>query len=128
LNRDQAAHQRVDRLPAATPGVMTETDLRSRYEAAVLGLRARVAALRDEGRSSERIARAIHAERGRLAAIFKELTPELLRSRISSGTLAIYGNSNGPTIESLRARGKSWDDIIDGATRPGPRISFDEGG
>ena len=74
------------------------------------------------------IARAVHAERTRLAAAFKELTPEPLRSRIRSRSLAIYGDTNGPTIESLRARGKSWDDIIDSATRPGPRISGDGGG
>ncbi len=99
---------------------MMDSDLRSRYEAAVLALRAWVAALRDEGRSSEVIARAVHAERARLAATFKALTPEPLRSRIRTRTLAVYGNSIGPTIESLRARGKSWDDIIDSATRPGP--------
>ncbi len=107
---------------------MAESDLRSRYEVAVLGLRAWVVALQDEARSSEMIARAVHAERRRLTAAFKELTPEPLRSRIRSRTLAIYGDSTGPTIESLRARGKSWDDIIDSATRPGPRISFDGGG
>ena len=92
---------------------MTDSDLRSRYEAAVLGLRPWVATLRDEGRSSEMIARAVHAERTRLAATFKELTPEPLRSRIRS-----------------RTRGKSWDgdDIIDSATRPGPPLSFDRGG
>ena len=107
---------------------MAESDLRSRYEVTVLGLRAWVAALRDEGRSSEMIARAVHAERRRLTATFKELTPEPLRSRIRSRTLAIYGDCTGPTIESLRARGKSWDDIIDSAPRPGPRLSFVEGG
>ena len=128
LNRDQAAHVRIDRLLATSLGVMAESDLRSRYEAAVLGLCAWVAALREEGRSSEMVARAVHAERRRLTATFKELTPEPLRSRIRSRTLAIYGDCTGPTIESLRARGKSWDDIIDSATRPGPRLSFVGGG
>ncbi len=107
---------------------MTDSDLRSRYEAAVLGLLAWVAALREEGRSSEMIARAVHSERRHLAATFKVLTPEPLRSRIRSRTLAIYGDPIGPTIQSLRTRGKSWDDIIDSATRPGPRISCDGGG
>jgi len=107
---------------------MAASDLRSYYEMAVLELRARVVALRDEGRSPEMIARAVYAERRRLTAAFKELTPEPLRSRIRRRTLAIYGDSTGPTIESLRARGKSWDDIIDSAIRPGPRLSFDGGG
>lgn len=96
---------------------MAGSDLRSRYEGAVLGLRARVVAMRDESRSSEMIARAVHAERTRLAAVFKELTPEPLRSRI-----------HGPAIESLQSRGKSWDDIIDSATGPGPWISCDGDG
>jgi len=74
------------------------------------------------------IARAVHAERRRLAARFRALTPEPLHSRIHSRTLAIYGDPIGPTIESLRAQGKSWDDIIDSAARPGPRLSFDASG
>jgi len=111
-----------------SPALMAESDLRSRYEVAVVELRVRVAALREEGRSSEMIARAVHAERRQLAAVFKELTPEPLRSRILRRTLAIYDDSIGPTIENLRARGKSWDDIIDSATRPGPRLSDAGGG
>ena len=75
--------------------------------------------------SSETIARAVHLERRRLAATFKELTPEPLRSRIYDRTLAVYGDRLGPSIEWLRARGKTWDDIIDSATNPGPRFSFD---
>jgi len=104
---------------------MMDGDLRSCYEAAVLALRAQVAAMRGRGASSETIARAVHAERKRLAATFKALTPEPLRSRIYNRTLAVYGDSNGPTIESLRARGKSWDDIIESATRPGSRHLLD---
>jgi hypothetical protein len=98
---------------------MTDGSLRSRYEAAVLELRARVAAMRSEGASSEIIARAVHAERRRLTVAFKALTPEPWRSRIHIRTLAAYGDPAGPTIENLRARGKSWNDIIDSAARPG---------
>jgi hypothetical protein len=103
---------------------MTEGCLRSHYEAAVLALRAQVAAMRSDGASSETIARAVHAERRRLTAAFKGLTPEPVRSRIHNRTLAAYGDPVGPTIENLRARGKSWDDIIDSAARPGSRLSF----
>jgi hypothetical protein len=85
----------------------------------VLALRARVTAMRGDGASSETIARAVHAERRRLTAVFKELTLEPWRSRIHARTLIAYGDPVGPTIENLRARGKSWDDIIDSATRPG---------
>jgi hypothetical protein len=81
--------------------------------------------MRGDGASSETIARTVHAERRRLTAAFKELTPEPWRSRIHARTLTAYGDPVGPTIENLRARGKSWDDIIDGATRPGSLPSFD---
>ena len=103
---------------------MTDEFLRSRYEAAVLALCAQVAAMRGDAASSETIARAVHAERRRLTAAFKELTPEPGRARIHNRTLAAYGDPIGPTIENLRARGRSWDDIIDSATRPGSRLSF----
>jgi hypothetical protein len=104
---------------------MGDTTLRHCYEASVLGLRARVAAMRGAGVSAEAIARAIHAERRRLTAVFKELTLEPWRSRIHARTLAVYGDPIGPSIENLRARGKSWDEIIESATRPGSGPSFD---
>jgi ribosomal protein S15P/S13E len=107
---------------------VTREDLRSLYENAVLGLRTLVAAMRREGASAEEIARTVHAKRRRLAAFFKQRTPEPLRSQIYSRTLSVYGDPIGPTIERLRARGKSWDDIIDSATRPGPLPSLGPAG
>lgn len=103
---------------------MSGDDLRARYEAAVSGLRAQVAAMRQAGASAEEIAHAVHASRRSLAAHFKQETPEPLRGQIRRRTLAVYGDPIGPTIEHLRARGSSWDDIIDSATRPGPLPSF----
>jgi hypothetical protein len=105
---------------------MTDGLLRYRYEVAVVALRAQVAAMRGVGASPETIARAVHAERRRLTAAFKALTPEPWRSRIRTRTLAAYGDPIGPAIETLRVRGKSWDDIIDSAIRPGSWPSFDE--
>lgn len=99
---------------------MSGEGLRSRYEAAVSGLRARVIAMRQAGAPAEEIAHAVHAERRSLTTHFKQQTPEPVRSLISRRTLAVYGDPIGPTIEHLRARGRSWDDIIDSATRPGP--------
>jgi hypothetical protein len=106
---------------------MSGEDLRAHYEAAVSGLRARVVAMRQAAAPAEEIARTVHAERRSLAAQFKQQTPEPLRSLIHHRTLAIYGDPIGPTIEHLRARGKSWDDIIDSATRPGPLPLFAPG-
>lgn len=63
------------------------------------------------GASSEAIASAVH-ERRRLTAAFKEVAPEPWRSRIHIRTPGAYGDPVGPTIQNLRARGRSWDDIV----------------
>jgi hypothetical protein len=98
---------------------MAAGGLRAQYEAAVIALRARVAEMRAAGLSAEEIARRVFEERRRLAGHFKAETPEPLRTQIHHRTLAVYGDAAGPSVEWLRARGKSWDDIIDSATRPG---------
>ena len=67
----------------------------------------------------------MHAERRQLAGIFKERTPEPLRTRIHNRTLAVYGDPLGPRIDDLRAQGKSWDGIIESATRPGRPVPDD---
>jgi hypothetical protein len=107
---------------------MTGDDLRSRYETAVRDLRKQVAVMRGAGEPAEAIARAVHAARGKLATFFKEQTPEPLRSQLYRRTLAVYGDAIGPSLERLRAQGKSWEDIIDSATRPGPLPSFGSAG
>jgi len=94
--------------------------LREDYEAGVRDLAARVKHLRCSGAPVEAIARTIHAERRALSTHFKSLTPEPMRTRIHDRTVAVYGDPLGPTIEYLRAQGRSWDEIIDSATRPGP--------
>lgn len=93
---------------------------RDRYEALVRQLALRAEALRHQGADPETIARTLHAERRALSTRFKDLTPAPLRTVIHDRTVAVYGDPLGPTIEFLRAQGKSWDEIIDGATRHGP--------
>jgi hypothetical protein len=104
---------------------MTADPLRSEYEAFVVALKARADTMRREGILPEVIARAMHAERRRLARVCKERTPEPLRTRIYNRTLAAYGDPLGPEIDDLRAKGKSWDDIIESATRPGRPVPGD---
>jgi len=99
-------------------------NLRLRYETAVRDLRERVAALRRDGVPAEAIAREVHAERRRLAAHFKALTPEPYRTRIYERTVRVYGNELGPSIEFLRAKGRSWEAIIESAMRPGPPVGL----
>ncbi|GAB3505077.1 hypothetical protein GCM10027521_60590 [Amycolatopsis cihanbeyliensis] len=50
---------------------------------------------------------------------YKDLTPEPLRSQIYTRNLEKYGDELGPTVEYLRSRGKSWDEIIASASRTG---------
>ena len=67
----------------------------------------------------EEIAIQVHAERRALGVIYKEMTePEILK-KILERNLQKYGDELGPTIEWLRARGKTWEDIIESASRPG---------
>lgn len=98
------------------------SDLRDEYESRVRALGSLADAMRRDGAEAETIARRLNAERRALAHRFKELTPEPRRSRIYAHTLAAYGDPLGPTIETLRARGKSWEDIIAAAARPGRAI------
>lgn len=100
--------------------------MRQDYEAAVRALRDRVGELRSEGRQAEAVARTVHAERRALAAQFKEATAEPLRTALYKRTEHVYGDRLGPTIDFLRARGKSWDEIADAATRPGSLPSLDD--
>jgi hypothetical protein len=98
---------------------LTSDPLRLEYEARVMALRGRVDAMRQHGLPVEAIARALHAERTRLCKAFKERTPEPQRTRIAQRTCAVYGDPFGPSVEYLRAKGKSWDEIIESASRPG---------
>ncbi|MBI1220053.1 MAG: cell wall-binding protein [Rhodobacteraceae bacterium] len=93
--------------------------LRADYERAVRALRDMAADLRAANHGPEAVARAVHAERRRLAAAFKARTPEPFRSRIRDRTRAVYGDELGPTVEMLRATGKSWEEITESACRPG---------
>lgn len=97
-------------------------NLRDEYEQAVRAIAHEVLVMRGAGTDAESIARFAHAERQRIALTYKDLTPEPLRSRIRERTIAVYGQAAGPSIEYLRQRGKSWEQIADGAARPGRNI------
>jgi hypothetical protein len=93
--------------------------LRTQYTNEVLALRNTFNELQALGKSEEEIARQLHAMRRELGIKYKELTPPEELARIRARNLAMYGDELGPTIEWLRARGKSWKDIIESAMRPG---------
>ena len=71
------------------------------------------------GSSEEDVARWAVPQRNRIKREFRELTPPSALATIEAWTLARYGNVLGPTVEQLRACGKSWGEIVAAASRPG---------
>jgi hypothetical protein len=75
--------------------------------------------MRTAGKSSEEIARTLHAARRTLGEQYKAMTPSDQLAQIYERNLQKYGDKLGPTIEWLRNQGKSWEEIIESASRPG---------
>ncbi len=61
----------------------------------------------------------MHAERRVIGERYKSLTPPDKLAEIYERNIDIYGDKLGPSIDWLRARGKSWDQIIESASRTG---------
>jgi hypothetical protein len=85
-----------------------------------------VNALGDAGRDMhakgippEQIARKLHQMRRELGVKYKDLTPETMREEIYARNLQKYGDKLGPSVDWLKARGKSWEQIIESASRSG---------
>lgn len=93
--------------------------LRQQYEAAVSKLAEKAIAMRGQGTPPEQIARLLHSERRALGVKFKDLTPPDKLAEIYARNLQKYGDKLGPSIDWLRARGKTWNQIIESASRPG---------
>jgi hypothetical protein len=93
--------------------------LRQKYEDAVTRLRNKAIAMRKEGYSEEEIARTLHAERRALGVKYKNVTPPDLLKKIYQRNEEKYGDPLGPSIDYLRSRGKSWEQISESACRPG---------
>jgi len=88
---------------------------------AVRGLSERADALRHIGRSPEQIARTLHAERNALKVRFRKLSSKDAVRRFEQRNIEKYGDPLGPSIQQLRKAGKSWEEIIESATRSGGR-------
>jgi filamentous hemagglutinin len=99
------------------------TDLRSEYENAVSALRQAADARLASGCSEEDVAHWVVAERNLIKETYRRLTPAPLLARIVARTETLYGRPDGPTVEDLRASGRSWTGIIDSATRAGSHRS-----
>ena len=108
----------------APPPPTSKTDpplppLRQQYVDRVNALRQKADAMRANGSGEEAVARAMHAERRELGEQFKALTPPDKLAEIYRRNEERYGDKLGPSIDWLRARGKSWAEITESASRPG---------
>lgn len=89
------------------------------YETAVAALSDAAMEKLGSGTSEEEVARWVVAERNALKQTYRDRTPAPVLARIVARTMERYGNAMGPSVDELRAAGKSWQDIIDSATRAG---------
>ena len=97
----------------------TLPSLRQQYvdevtELADLGLASRAA-----GADAQATARLLSAERDALKLKYRALSPPEKVAEWEARAMERWGNPLGPTPDQLRAAGKSWDDIIESAARPG---------
>lgn len=104
---------------ATTLGGEGVAALRQAYESEVRALAEKAAQLKASGSSVEQIAIKLHAERRALGVKYKDVTPPEILQKVLERNLQKYGDELGPSIEWLRKQGKSWQDIIESASRPG---------
>ena len=93
--------------------------LRKAYVLEVEGLMTLANTMRMAGSTSQEIAIALHAQRRLIGLQYKNATPAVFRQIIYSRNLKKYGDKLGPTIDYLRKQGKTWEQIIESATRTG---------
>ena len=93
--------------------------LRKQYIDEVNSLSKKADELRKKGLSEKEIAKILNKDRLDIGKKYKDLTPSPLKEEIYARNLERYGNKWGPNIEYLRNKGKSWTDIIKGASKTG---------
>ena len=115
------AVQKVEDAPTAEQAerIRKMSKMRDGYEAEVKALRAEASSMLGSGKTEEEVARHVSARRREIGIKYKDLTPADKRQQIYERNLAKYGDKLGPTPDYLRSKGRSWQDIIDGACKPG---------
>lgn len=98
--------------------------LRKAYEDEVKSLSSKADNMRKAGVQPEKIAQTLFDERNMLKQKYLEVTEPALLKKIEQRNIEKYGNKLGPSIEHLRNKGKSWEDIIESAARPGGKDIF----
>jgi len=102
---------------------LNDNPLRRAYEQEVENLSNLADELFYQGKTSKEVAQRLHQERRNLGIKYKDATPELLREYIYYVNRRRYGDPLGPTFEYLVGRGKSFEQIIESASRPNPDIN-----
>jgi RHS repeat-associated protein len=117
--RETAAAAQQQAAAAAEAAQATKPALRQAYEQAVRDLGNRLNDLRRAGKDPEAIARELSQTRRALGEKFKDMTPANFREKIYQRNLKDYGDPLGPTVDYLRAKGKTWEQIAESACRSG---------
>ncbi|MFJ4393623.1 DUF6861 domain-containing protein [Pseudomonas sp. NPDC089396] len=93
--------------------------LRQMYVREVFELQQQVSAMKASGATSKAIAEFAYSSRTTLKLKYREFTPPDLLKVIDERNMGKYGDKIGPTFEWLVIKGKSFDQIIESATRSG---------
>jgi hypothetical protein len=75
--------------------------------------------MRAAGATPEQVARQVSGMRRELGVKYKNITPPEKLEEIYARNLKNYGDKLGPTIDFLRAKGKTWEQITESASRAG---------
>lgn len=93
--------------------------LRQLYVREVFDLQQRVGAMKASNANIEAIAKFAHSSRTAIKLKYREFTPKDLLKIIDERNMGKYGDKLGPTFEWLVEKGKSFEQIIESATRSG---------
>lgn len=92
---------------------------RQAYVRAVQGLKKSGETLLKQGYSKENVAIILNSQRRALGKMYKDVTPAKELEKVFARNMKVYGDKYGPTVKWLREQGKTWDDIIEAASRSG---------
>ncbi|MEM1026511.1 MAG: LamG-like jellyroll fold domain-containing protein [Planctomycetota bacterium] len=92
--------------------------IRSSYVREVEGLADLGYSARAAGSTGEATARLLNAERNALKVKYRAKTPASLVKEMEARNLRKYGDPLGPSIDYFRSKGRSWESIIDSASKP----------
>lgn len=100
-------------------GGVPKANLRLEYEQASRDLLTQAQRMQAAGMSEEQVARWAVDRRNQLKIEYRELTPPEMLMNIEARNMEKYRNPLGPSVDQLRSTGKSWQQIIEGAAKPG---------